>query len=97
MIPLDVLRIFLGLLCLFFAHFLGRSIVRVRTHRQRPRSLTGWIIRFLITALVIPFRRGFDSITIAALTLAAGSLALGIWDEMRPKREENLTRQIFGE
>jgi hypothetical protein len=47
---MDFLRVVLGLFCLFFAHFLGRSIVRV-----------------------------------------------GAWDEQRPKKQEDLTREIFGE
>jgi hypothetical protein len=96
-IPLDILRVILGLLCIFFAHFLGRSIVRVRRGLQRPRNLYGWLIRFIITAGAILWRRGFDVISIVVFVLAAASLALGVWDEQRPKRQEDLTKQIFGE
>ena len=94
-IPLDVLRIVLGLLCLFFAHFLGRSIVRVQ-RGQSTRSLYGWLIRTIIAGAVILFRRGLDGISIAAFTLAAVSLVIGAWDEQRPKRQEDLTKEIFG-
>jgi hypothetical protein len=97
MIPLDVLRGFLGLLCLFFAHFLGRAMVRVRVRHEPLRKLYGWLVRTLITVFAILYRRGFDSIAIAALALAAASLAAGVWDEYRPKREEDLTGQMFGE
>jgi len=96
-VPLDALRCLLGLLCLFFAHFVGRSIVRVRRGQQRSRSLYGWLIRMVVTAGAILWHRGLDSISIAALVLAAGALAAGIWDEQRPKQQEDLTRQIFGE
>jgi hypothetical protein len=96
MIPLEILRVAVGLLLLFFAHFLGRSIVRVRAGRQQPRSVVGWIVRTLIAVFLILWRRGFDSISIAALALAAAALALGIWEESRPKRQEDLTKQIFG-
>jgi len=94
-IPLDVLRIVLGLLCLFFAHFLGHSIVRVQ-RGQSTRSLYGWLIRTIIAGAVILFRRGLDGISIAAFTLAAVSLVIGAWDEQRPKRQEDLTKEIFG-
>ena len=78
-IPVDFLRVVLGLFCPFFAHFLGRSIVRVR-RGQSARSLYGWLIRTAI----------------AAYTLAAASLVVGVWDEQRPKKQEDLTREIFG-
>jgi hypothetical protein len=94
--PLDFLRGVLGLLCLFFAHFLGRSIVRVRRGLQRPRNLYGWLIRALITGAAVLWNRGFDGMAIAIFTLAACSLTFGIWDEQRPKKQEDLTRQIFG-
>ena len=94
-VPLDLLRAMLALLCLFFAHFLGRSIVRVRRGVQKPRHLYGWLIRALITAAVIFWRGGWDAITIASFALSAGSLGLGIWMEQRPRQEEDLTREIF--
>jgi hypothetical protein len=96
MIPLDVLRGFVTLFLLFFAHFLGRSVVRARSNQQRWRSVAGWAIRATIAVLAIVFKRGLDSISIAALLLSAGAFALGYWDESRPKQEEDLTRQIFG-
>lgn len=95
-VPVDFLRIVLGLLCLFFAHFLGRSIVRVR-RGQNPRSLYGWLIRTAITAGAILWRRGLDGVAIGAFTLAAASLVLGAWDEQRPKKQEDLTKEIFGD
>jgi len=93
---MDLLRVVLGLLCLFFAHFLGRSIVRVR-RGQGARSLYGWLIRTAIAGGAISWRRGLDDIAIAVFTLAAASLAVGVWDEQRPKKQEDLTKEIFGE
>jgi len=95
-IPLDFLRVVLGLFCLFFAHFLGRSIVRVR-RGQNVRSLYGWLIRTGIAAGAILWHRGLDGISIAVLTLAAAALVVGAWDEQRPKKQEDLTKEIFGE
>lgn len=71
--------------------------MRQRRGLQRSRNFYGWLIRSLITAGAITWRRGFDRITIAAFVLAAGAMAIGIWDEQRPKPQEDLTKQIFGE
>ena len=96
-IPLDFLRGVLGLFCLFFAYFLGRSIVRARRGQQRPRHLYGWLVRVLLTGGAILWNRGLDGLAIAIFTLSACSLTLGIWDEQRPRKQEDLTRRIFGE
>jgi hypothetical protein len=95
-IPVDFLRMVLGLFCLYFGHFLGRSMVRVR-RGQNPRSLYGWLIRLGIAAGVLVWRHGLDGIAIAVLTLTAASLVVGAWDEQRPKKQEDLTKEIFGE
>ncbi|HLY16794.1 MAG TPA: hypothetical protein VKR61_06195 [Bryobacteraceae bacterium] len=94
-IPLDMLRVVLGLFCLFFAHCLGRSAIRV--HRgQRARSLYGWLVRTVIAGGAILWHRGVDGLTIAVFTLSAVSLVVGAWDEQRPKKQEDLTHEIFG-
>ena len=95
-IPLDMLRGILGLLCLFFAHFLGRSILRVSRGQQRSRHLVGWLLRTLICVGGVLWNRGVDTMAIVIFTLAAASLVIGAWDEQRPKKQEDLTRQIFG-
>jgi hypothetical protein len=95
-IPLDALRVALGLLCLLFAHFLGRSMVRAR-RGQGPRSLYGWLVRMTIAGGAILWHRGLDTIAIAVFTLSAASLVVGAWDEQRPRKQEDLSREIFGE
>ena len=93
---MDVLRVFLGLLCLFFAHFLGRSLVRVR-RGSSMRSLYGWLLRTILAAGAILWRRGLDTVAIVIFTISAASLAIGYWDEQRPKEQEDLTKEIFGD
>lgn len=95
-ISVDFLRVTLGLFCVLFAHFLGRSMVRVK-RGQSPRGLYGWVVRFAIAAGVLLWRHAFDGIAIMAFTLSAASLVVGVWDEQRPKKQEDLTREIFGE
>jgi len=61
------------------------------------RSMYGWLLRTAITAGAILWGRGLDGIAIVAFTLAAASLAVGMWEEQRPKKQEDLTKEIFGE
>jgi hypothetical protein len=96
-IPLDFLRGVLGMLAILFAHLLGRSIVRVRRGSARPRYLYGWLIRMLLCAGAVLWRSGLDRISIVVFVLAAASLALGAWSELRPKKQEDVVGKIFGE
>lgn len=94
--PVELLRSVLGLFCLFFAHFVGRSIIRVR-RGANPRGLYGWLIRLAIAGGVLLWRHGLDGLAIAVFTLSAASLVIGAWVEQRPRKQEDLTHEIFGE
>jgi hypothetical protein len=45
---------------------------------------------------VLVWRHGLDGIAIAVFTLTAASLVVEAWDEQRPKKQEDLTKEIFG-
>ena len=95
-VSLEFLRGLLGGLSIFFAHFLGRSIVKVSKGRERKRALYTWTLRFVLTAGAVCYR-SVDRLALIILLLDAVAFALGWWDEWRPKREEDLTRTIFPE
>ena len=94
-VSMEVLRGVLALLCIFFAHFLGRSVARVYLGKVPQKRMYSWLLRTLITALAIPWRHGLDTLSLAAFLIAAVVLAFGVWDELRPRREEDLTQEIF--
>ncbi len=95
-VPFGFLRLIIGVLCIFFAHMLGRAVARVYEGRSRSRSAYGWAIRTLVCALVVTWRAGFDRITIIIYALAVAALLLGFWDQIRPRREEpDLTKEMF--
>ncbi len=95
-VPIEFLRGLLGALCVFFAHFLGRSLVRVSQGKQKQSKAVGWGVRTLITGAAILFRHPLDAVAVVVFLLAALATGLGAWDEYRPKREpEDLTKQIF--
>ncbi|HWQ53789.1 MAG TPA: hypothetical protein VN442_08890 [Bryobacteraceae bacterium] len=94
-VPIDFLRGVLGVLCVLFAHLLGRSAARVR-RGERPGRLYRWIVRTVLTGLGTAWRHGMDGVMIAVLVAAVSAAALGAWLEARPKPpEEDLTHQIF--
>jgi len=95
-IPINLLRAVIGLMCVLFAYFLGRTATRAYLGRGRKSRMYGWLIRTAITAAVITWRRGVDSLALAAYALAALTLAAGVWLELRPpKQPENVSREIF--
>src|SRR5437879_118373 len=95
-VSLDFLRGLLGGLSLFFAHFLGRAIVKVSKGRERKRALYMWTLRFALTVGAVVYR-SVDRLAIIILALDVAAFAVGWWDEWRPKHEEDLTHTIFPE
>lgn len=92
-VPIDLLRAVLGLLCVFFAHWLGRSAARAR--RGGKHGLFRWTVRTVLTGLAVAWRYGLDGVMIAVLLGAAASAGLGAWLESRPpKPGEDLSEQI---
>jgi len=97
-VPIDFLRGMLGLLCLFFAHMLGRAAARAHKGTARVSRAYSWTLRTLVTFGAILWRHGFDAVSIVVLVLSLVSAALGVWLETRPKPpQEDLTSQIFPE
>ncbi len=95
-IPIEFLRGLLGALCVFFSHFLGRSIVRVSQGKQKQSKTVAWAIRALITGAAILYRHAFDAVAVVVLVLAVAAAGVGAWDEYRPKHEaEDLSKKIF--
>ena len=90
-----ILRVFLGLLGLLCAHFLGRSIAQAGRSKRRSSQPLAWMVRVAVTLLGVGWLSPFDWVTISVLVLAIVLAALGYWDEVRPKREEDLTETMF--
>ncbi len=94
MVPLNVVRAALGLLTVFFAHFLGRTLVRRRQGRPGAR-LGGWAIRFALALGAILWSGGWDATAIITLAGAALAGGYGAWQESRPKKDEDLSELMF--
>ncbi|SRR5579883_1087564 len=94
---LEFLRGVLGVLCVLFAYMAGRSGAAVRKKQQKVSRLYGWVLRALACAVVIGVRGPIDAIDLGVWVLSIAAAALGWWNAMREKKEEDLTRQIFPE
>jgi hypothetical protein len=94
-VPIEFLRGVFGLLCLFFAHMAGRTAWGVARGRQKSSRLYAWIIRATVCGGALLFRHSLDSVVIGVFALALVAAGVGWWLESLPKKEEDLTHEIF--
>jgi hypothetical protein len=92
--PISLIRGLLGLLCIFFAHFLGRSIVRFRQGKEPRSRVIHWALRAVATGAGVLWR-GLDTISLVVLGLAVVSLLAGLRLETRPRQVDHLEKQMF--
>jgi hypothetical protein len=87
---LHFIRIVLLLLAVFFAHFLGRVIARLRRHKLPCTKAITWFLRTAVALFGIVWIRGFDLLSIVALVLCAAAVAAGMWIENRTRKVEEI-------
>jgi hypothetical protein len=90
-----LMRAALGLLAVFFAHYLGRSAAGLY-QRCEPRSRTiTWALRTAVCMTAVLWRSGLDVLSLIVLALALLSLAAGVRAQLRPPKDEGLVKQMF--
>ena len=94
---MQVFRVVLGVLCVFFAYMAGRSAAMVRLERQKKTRLYGWLIRMVLCGAAVIYRQGIDVVSIVSWALAALAFVGAMWVASHPKPPEDLTDQIFPE
>lgn len=90
-----LMRAAIGLLAVFFAHYLGRSaagLVQRRVSRSRTIS---WALRTTVCALAVFWRYGPDTVALIVLALVVLSLASGVWVQLHPPKDEGLVEKMF--
>jgi chromate transport protein ChrA len=93
--PTGLFQTLLGALGVLFAHFLGRSAVKLQCG-QVPRGATfGWALRTTVCVYAVFYFGGLHWPFMLVLALAAASLAGGVWLESRPKKVEDLSKIMF--
>ncbi len=89
------LRILLGAMCVFFAHWLGRALAGRARQEATNAQVMRWALRVLVTALGAAWG-GIDWTTIIALALAVASGGFGYYLVWRPRPpKEDLARRMF--
>lgn len=90
-----LLRALVGLLALFFAHYLGRSAVALHQRREaRARTIT-WALRTAVCVGAVLWGRGLDALSVVVLLLTAVSLGSGVWHQLHPPKDEGLVEAMF--
>jgi hypothetical protein len=91
-----LLRLVLGLMCVVFAHFLGRSLTPKPQASRRGLGPASWALRTLLAGAAVTWRAGVDTLAAVVFALAVLSAAAGFYLETRPpKPPEDLTKQMF--
>lgn len=96
-VSFEFLRGVLGVLCVLFAHFAGRTAVLVKKGQQRVSKLYAWILRGAACAFAISIRHPTDSVDIGVWGFSVLAFALGWWVASREKKIDDLTHEIFPE
>ena len=87
----------LGALGVLFAHFLGRSAVRLQRGAVKRGVTIGWALRTTVCVYAVFYFGGLHWPFILVFALAAASLTGGVWLESRPKKVEDLSKIMFPE
>jgi hypothetical protein len=93
--PLGFLRGMLGVLCIAFAQFFGRSYIRLHRGRERKSRTIAWALRTMVTGLAVVWRASFDAVSIVVVGGAVLSFAAGAYFESRPKHQDDLGKVMF--
>ena len=89
-VPIQFLRVLLGLLAMFFAYELGRAATRLHSAGQPMTRALTWVLRTVVTLGAILWTRVFDPLSIVAIAAAMACLAAGVYVESRPRRTEEI-------
>ncbi|MCW5979394.1 MAG: hypothetical protein KIT09_15060 [Bryobacteraceae bacterium] len=90
------IRIVVALMCIAFAHLLGRALAKKQRPARRGLSPTSWSLRTLLAAGALAWPAGVDWLAVSAYALAAVSAGLGFALQRRaPRGEEDLAGRIF--
>jgi hypothetical protein len=93
--PFASLRVVLGGLCIMFAFFFGRMILRMLRGQARQSTAISWTLRLVVTGAAVIWHAGFDRITIAVYALSLLAMGGGFYLEWRPKYRDELEKVMF--
>ena len=91
------LRLFVALLLVGFAYFLGRSLAQRHQPGRRGTGPTSWGLRMVVATLGVTWGVGFDIVAIGAFAVSALAAVAGYAMKRRPRKipTEDLTKEMF--
>lgn len=90
-------RALVGVLAVFFSHFLGRSAAGLYQGRESRSRTIGWTLRVTVCVMAVVWGRGLDALSVVVLVLAVLSLGAGVWRQLHPPKDEALVEKMFSE
>ena len=90
-----IARVVVLLLGAGFAHMLGRSLARRGSPKRSGTGPLSWTVRTVLAIAALTWRGGFDLLAIVGIAVSVLACAGGYFMGLRPKPDENLTRQMF--
>lgn len=90
LVPIQFLRVLVGVLGAFFAYALGRAVMRLHRQKQPLAKAVTWVLRVTVCLFAVLWVGGTDVVGIALIAFATLCLALGVYLEWRPKHTEEI-------
>jgi hypothetical protein len=94
-VPLEFLRVLVGLIGLLCAWQGGRTAAAASQGRLRLTRVYGWVIRCLVCLLALVFRHPIDVVSIVFWVLAVAAAGAGWWILKHQSPPEDNTHVIF--
>ena len=79
------------------AYMTGRAYALVRKRQVTQFRFFGWVFRTVLCIVAVALRHDVDIAEIGFGVLFVTAFVLGFWNNMRVKKEEDLTRTMFPE
>ena len=92
---MEFLRGIVGVIGIGCAYMTGRAYALLRKRQTTQFRLFSWVFRTVLCMIAVTFRHELDFADIAITAVVVIAFALGIWQNSRIKKEEDLTRTMF--
>ena len=94
-VSLEFIRGIVGVIGIGCAYMTGRAYVLYRKGLEKQFRFYGWIFRTVLCMTAVGLRHNLDTADIVIWILAAAAFAIAVWQHVRAKPEEDLTKTIF--
>ena len=94
MFPIELLRVFLGLIGLGSAFMAGSTLAAVRKGLLKSGRHYAWMVRAVVCLAALAFRHAPDAVLIGAWALSAAAFGGGWWQATHQKPPEDLSHEL---